>query len=49
MISLTELEEIAVLFGNPYTQCLSVYQRGRHLERVEEARGIKLTPDEAKL
>ena len=48
MISIIEMEEIAVLFGNPYTQSLSVYQRDRHLVRVEEARGIELTPDERK-
>jgi hypothetical protein len=46
MISLTEMEEIAAQIGNAYTEFLSVYQRHRHLERVEDAHGIKLTPDE---
>jgi len=46
MISLTEMEEIAVQFGNSYTECLSIYQRDRCLARIEEARGFRLTSDE---
>jgi hypothetical protein len=46
MISLIEMEEIAAQIGNAYTESLSAHQRHLHLERVEEAHGIKLAPDE---
>ena len=48
MIALTELEAIAAICGNPYTQSLSVYQRQKHLEQVESEHSIELTSDERK-
>ena len=46
MISLTEMEEIAVQIGNPYTHWLNPRQRREHLEHVEKSHDIELTPDE---